>query len=237
MENFDVGGNPIFSDLVEYTNLPVPIVLSRCNYAHIELAAQWYFGNYNADSSLLYYKDPIISNLYLFDLTKYQILVNNMIFDEIKDRNFETFLEYGGGIGQFCINCHKRFPYATIYYYDLDSGISDYARWRFIHNNCTNVIFSSEKDDILNINPNQIFDLVNIMDVVEHVNNPYNLLVLISKHARYILCNYDEVLFNEVYPQHISSFSSAMFFERVVGTRYLWKNKDPDMSQDSPGME
>jgi len=204
----------IFTDLVEYTKLPRPLVLERCNYAVVELAVQWYRRKDNLD----FYRN---NELYLFDLTKYQMVlesqkaITNMII-QLKELGINKVLEFGGGIGEFSLLCDRNRIKSS--YYDLDGKIKDYAVWRFRRHK-SNIIILDEKSDALS----DKWDTVNIMDVLEHIEDPNKILEKLAKNVKYIFCNPEQMLYTIIYPQHISKYDPAMFgFEKVEG--FLWKN-------------
>lgn len=54
----------LLNNLVEYTKLPIELVMERCKYAVWELAYEWHTKETN---TLEYYRK---TDLYLYDLTK-----------------------------------------------------------------------------------------------------------------------------------------------------------------------
>tara|TARA_Y100000310_G_C20436887_1_gene694167 strand:+ start:154 stop:807 length:654 start_codon:yes stop_codon:yes gene_type:complete len=209
----DVNKSEIFNDLVEYSQLPRELVLRRCEYAATELAILWR----KKTSVIDYYTS---TDLYIFDLTKYQLILESgnlidQMINQIKERKLNKILEFGGGIGQFSILCDKNNLKVT--YYDLDGKTKEYASWRFKKNNCSKITIKNE--DPLN----ERWDCVNVMDVLEHLENPNEIILKLKDNAKFIFCNPDEVNYNIFFPQHISKFNLNEYFELVQG--YLWKNK------------
>jgi hypothetical protein len=208
----DISKSRIFNDLVEYTNLPRNLVLQKCADAEKELALLWK----ERKNIIEFYQN---TDLYLFDLTKYQLILEHQkkikeMIGQIKDLNFEKILEYGGGIGEFSLLCFENG--LNISYYDLDGKTKDYALWRFKKHNCD---INIEKSGCLDKN----WDIVNIMDVLEHLEVPEEIIAKLKKNTRYIFCNPNEIQYNELCPQHISKFDLTKDFEHIKG--YLWKNK------------
>jgi len=208
----DISESRIFNDLVEYTNLPRNIVLQKCADAEKELVLSWK----KKKSIIEFYQN---TDLYLFDLTKYQLILENNktienMIKQIKDLKLNKILEYGGGIGEFSLLCFE--GGLDISYYDLNGKTKDYALWRFKKHNCD---INIETINCLNKN----WDVVNIMDVLEHLENPEEIITKLKKNARYLLCNPEKIQYNELCPQHISKFDLAKDFEQIK--EYLWKNK------------
>tara|TARA_Y100000310_G_scaffold32447_1_gene30730 strand:- start:709 stop:1362 length:654 start_codon:yes stop_codon:yes gene_type:complete len=212
-ETIDISKSRIFNDLVEYTNLPRNQVLQKCASSEKELVDLW-----NKKQNILdFYKN---SDLYLFDLTKYQLILehNNKIKEmikQIKELKLNKILEYGGGIGEFSLLCcENKF---SISYYDLDGKVRDYALWRFKKHNCEEINIKNESC------LDEEWDVVNIMDVLEHLENPNEIILKLKEKARYIFCNPFEIKYNKLCPQHISKFDLSKDFEQI--NNYLWKNK------------
>ena len=203
----------IFRDLVEYSKLPPRLVAARCKYAVYELAIQWHYKKNIED----FYKN---SEMYIYDLTQYQILLEShnhikKMINQIKKLKLSRILEYGGGIGEFSLLCHEN--RLKITYYDINGVIKKYALWRF-RKHMANRIDIAKQDTL-----NKKWDIVNIMDVLEHLENPSKIIKKLSLNARYIFCNPNQIKFNFIYPQHISKYNIKKDFEHVE--TYLWKNK------------
>jgi SAM-dependent methyltransferase len=213
MPEIDVSKSRLFQDLIIYTKLPPELVWQRCNYAIFELAVQWHRKKDIED----YYKN---AELYLYDLTKYQLRLEHLkligqIIIQLKGLSALRILEYGGGIGEFSIKCSENNLEVT--YFDLDGVIKNYAIWRFARH-------KSSKVKVAQADPldNQ-WDAINIMDVLEHLEHPEEVIIKLRKNAKYIFCNPNNVKYNVYYPQHISKYDITEDFEYVKG--YLWKNK------------
>src|SRR4030042_3210734 len=94
----DISKTRIFNDLVEYTKIPRALVLQKCANAEKELAKLWK----EKKNVIEFYKN---TDLYLFDLTKYQIILEHQeevkeMIGQIKALKLKKILEYGGGIGE-----------------------------------------------------------------------------------------------------------------------------------------
>jgi hypothetical protein len=211
--NIDVSKSRIFIDLMDYAKYPGELVLQRCQYAATELAFLWN----NRKGILDFYTS---TDLYIYDLTLYQLLLEHngaiaKMIAEIDRLGLKSILEYGGGIGEFSLMCGLHGLQVT--YFELEGKTKEYAKWRFAKHGCGDI--SLGDDGVLD----RIWDCVNIMDVLEHMEDPDPIIAKLAKNARYIFCNPEQVKYNSLYPQHISKFDISPFFENVEG--YLWKNK------------
>ena len=137
----------------------------------------------------------------------------NSMQAQLKEIGAKKILEFGGGIGEFSIRCAKN--ELDITYHDLDGPTKDYALWRF-EKHSADVKIGSETD------LDKKWDLVNIMDVLEHIENPRPIIEKLSKNAKYIFCNPTEVKYNVFYPQHISKVDLDGKFEHVK--EYLYRS-------------
>jgi len=210
----------IFQDLVEFSGLPAELVLKRCQYAVAELAIRWH----QCKGVLNFYQEE---DLYLFDLTKYQLLLEfhdvvKRMIEQIQSLGLTKVLEFGGGIGEFSLRCAEAGIPVT--YYELDGVIKDYALWRFDKHK-TGIKTGLSGLYIVEVNPlPENWDVVNVMDVLEHLEKPEEAIAQLRRHTRYIFCNPEDVKYNDYYPQHIGKFDLTPHFERQEG--YLWKNKE-----------
>ena len=215
--NIIVDRNPIFLDLIEYTKLHKDLAIKRCNYAATELAILWH----SKKSVIDYYTS---TDLYIYDLVRYQMILENagdmeMMLNQVKKIGYPLkILEWGGGIGQFSLLISKD---SVCHYYDLDGPIRDFAMWRFAKSNGNDIIVHDE--DPLD----ESWDIVMIMDVLEHLEDPEKIISKLSDKARYIICNPNKMIHYSIYyPQHISRYQEKLeeFFD-YIGEN-LWKNKN-----------
>lgn len=126
----------------------------------------------------------------------------------------KTVLEYGGGIGEFSLVCSDN--KLDIYYYDLDGLLKEYAKWRF-KKHAANI-------KVMNEEPlNKKWDAVNIMDVLEHLEKPEDVIKKLAENVKFIFCNPQSIQYNVIYPQHISKFDLSPYFEHKG--LHLWTNK------------
>lgn len=213
MKTINVKNSRLFRDLVEFSGLPPKLVSMRCQYASAELSVLWR----KRKSVEGFYKD---NELYIFDLTRYQAMLEayghiRKMVSQIKGLGLRRVLEFGGGIGEFSIVCAEEG--LDVSYFDLNGVIRDYALWRFAKH-CAGVRVIEE-------NPlDEEWDVVNVMDVLEHLENPEEVIAKLREKAKYIFCNPDEIKYDEFFAQHISRYDLTPYFEHVGG--YLWRNKN-----------
>jgi len=211
----NVTDEKLFLDLVEYTKLPVRLCFERCNYAFRELAALWHKKNPKNQAEILeYYRKN--EELYLFDLTTYQLMMKEnvkMMLKQMKELGVKKVLEFGGGTGEFTIQaCQAGFEAA---YFDLDGEIKNYALWRFKKHGVNPKVIDEKTDPLA-----EEWDLVNAMDVLEHLEKPEEVIKKLKEKTKYIFVNPEEIKYNLFYPQHISKYE-LNGFENIE--EYLWK--------------
>lgn len=209
----DICKSRIFKDLQEYTNLSEELLLKKCDTSTKELAIFWN----NKKNIFDFYR----TKLYIYDLTQYQILLENMgiikkLIRQAKKLKAIRILEYGGGIAEFSILCNKNNLDVT--YYDLDGETKKYALWRFEKYDC-NRIKIAEEDPL-----NKKWDIVNIMDVLEHLENYKEVIIKLAKNSKYIFCDPEVQKYDSDYPQHISKYEPFLkdYFKKIEG--HLWKS-------------
>jgi len=248
-KQMDVTELPLMKELVAYYNeeIPAEVIGFRLNHAAPELAYLWHKMKQEGKSAEEYYTDKSVGDLYLADLTKYQLMleVNNLIdkmleqIEEIlKTKDHVKILEYGGGIANFSTRCKHRFgDRAEVFYYDLDGPIRDYAVWR-IKGSKLDINIVDPKEDPLSYefmkeNTPGSWDIVNCMDVLEHIPSGDVGLVIenLGNTADNIFVNPAEIQFNAFFPQHITRYDVSPYFKKKGG--YLWKNRKSQQEKDS----
>lgn len=202
-------------ELADYTGMSKWMCEQRTRYATLELA--WQFEKYK-DDPLQYYKD---SDLYIFDLTMYhqhleQRGVHAWFVEQIKKYGWKKMLDYGGGTGEYTILAEQNGAKTT--YVDVGET-ARYALWRF---GKYNILPTMVVDDD-NFKLDEKYDCIVVMDVLEHLPDPEPMIKKLAECTEYILCNPDEIKYNEIYPQHISKVCLSPYFEQVE--KYLYKRK------------
>ena len=203
----------LLNELVEYTGRDINLVRARCTLAATEIA--WQFANYR-DNPLALYRE---SDLYIFTLTNYQIRMKKArewFRNLIGIHGWKTMLDYGGGIGEHSIIACKEG--VRVDYLDVeDSKTWEYAKWRF-NKHEVNPDMLKEGTPIEND-----YDVIVIMDVLEHLENPKEVIEQMAKHTKYIICNPTEIKYNWLYPEHISRYDLEPYFKHVEA--FLFERK------------
>lgn len=202
----------ILDDLVEYTGRERELVSERCKSARVELAWEWP----KRKDVLEYYRT---SDLYIFDLTLYQAMlipdVNYMI-EEIDLHGIKKVLDFGGGIGEYSIRTLQETK-ANVTYLELKgSKTAEYAQWRFKKHHVKPTVVSEDYPW-----QDEDWDCVFIMDVLEHLENPESVIENLQKRAKYLFVNPEKIMYNPIYPQHISHFELKGFEKVEIN---LYKN-------------
>lgn len=204
-----------FADLAEYTGRDRDLVVHRCGYASIELA--FLFPQYKG-RILDYYRE---TDLYIYALSGYQQMLSEKNFqtwlaESIRYYGWKTMLDYGGGIGEATIvACHNG---VETDYQDVENSKTwDYAKWRF-QKHGVNPKMLKEGTPI-----KKEYDVIVAMDVLEHLENPNEVIKEMADSTNRLICNPDLILYNEKYPEHISKVDISPYFEQVYN--YLYRRK------------
>jgi len=203
----------LYKELAEYLGRDLTLVEARCNGANVEQAWKW--EQYKDDPLKGYRED----DLYIFDLTHYQTRLQKSgmlgwFRRTIRENGWKTGLDIGGGIGEnTIIACEEG---VKMKYCDVKgSKTMEYAKWRFDKYGVYPTI-ENEKYKI-----NMDFDFIVAMDVFEHMVDPKPVIEAVAKHTKYLFCNPDQIMFNWLYPQHISKFTLEPYFRHE--DLYLYK--------------
>lgn len=192
----------IFNDLVAYTQRPEELVKQRCNYSTHELA--WLWESYK-DNPLEFYRE---TDLYIFDLTKYQSMLVptvNFMTKLANDKKITKVLDLGGGIGEYTIRFLQEVEGAEVTYLDLkDSKTVEYAQYRFKKHEVEPTIVDENFDW-----HSQEWDAVIAMDVLEHMEQEVadKAMKALQKNVKYVYANPEQLQYNSLYPQHITRYS------------------------------
>jgi SAM-dependent methyltransferase len=205
----------LYGDLVAYTGREPQLVRARCETAIVELA--WLWAQYR-DNPTAYYT---ATDLYLFDLTKYQSELRRLgvarawaesVCNVREAAGGCRVLDYGGGIGEWALIAALNG--ADVTYFDLDGPTLAYARWRFERHNAPVRVLTSDP-------LGERYDVIVAMDVLEHLPEPQPVIERLAASAPYLYCNPGEVRYDWLYPQHISRYDPRPQFERQGG--YIWR--------------
>jgi len=204
-------------DLIAYTGREPELVRLRCKTAATELA--WLWPQY-ADNPTAFYQ---ATDLYLFDLTQYQLMLRGLRHAEwlaesvegwIGERGGCRVLDYGGGIGEWALIA--ALAGADVTYFDLPGPTLDYARWRFGRYGATVNVTTADPLE-------RDYDVLIAMDVLEHLPDPDPTLARMARRCKFLICNPEQIRYNALYPMHISRYDPSPLFEHVAG--YVWRPK------------
>jgi len=204
-----VRANNLLKDLVEYTGKPLELVKQRAKSAYVELAWIWHNQKHQTPEEILdFYKK---TDLYIFDLTKYQsilVLDVNMMISELKERKLVKMLDLGGGIGEYTKRAIEEAGCDVTFLELKDSKTLDYAKWRFTKHKLKPKIVTEEYPW-----QNEEWDVVFAMDVIEHMTEAEakKTLDALRTKAKYVFANPEFITYNDLYPQHITSFKLEGF--------------------------
>ena len=113
---------------------------------------------------------------YIFDLaywhmTRVQIKFRSKLLSLASGK----VLDYGAGIGDFTLNIYKnKLPTS---YADVGGKTFEFAKWLFKKNSADIIMIDLAKEDI-----SDSYDTIFCVDVIEHVNNPKEVLTKLISH-------------------------------------------------------
>jgi 2-polyprenyl-3-methyl-5-hydroxy-6-metoxy-1,4-benzoquinol methylase len=206
-----------FSELADYTDQDLLLVTERCRTAAVELAWQWNLHNFK--DPIEFYRD---SDLYQFDLSAYQNTLAEsgwhkwylQTLDILKPK---SILDFGGGIGEYSILAHQAGIPKIDFLEVKNSKTLEYALHRFTQH--------SVPVNVLNeFSPLGHYDLIVVMDVLEHLENCQQMIRTFSTIAPYVIANTEMISFNVFQPQHINTPDLSPYFEN--DNNDLWKIKE-----------
>jgi len=154
--------------------------------------------------------DSYIYDLMVHGARQKRNILKNTIGCELAERNVDTVIDFGGGIGGDAIWLAKKGFKVT--YYDLPGKTFDFAKWRFEKYG----LFIETID-----NPDKLkgqYDSVISIEVMEHVNHPVRILMTISdmlKNEGFFLMTESFGGVGEKYPSHLrkNAYFGRFFFE------------------------
>lgn len=208
----------LYQELAEYVKRDIELVKARCQIAHVENAYRWE----EEQDPVSFYK---YNELYIFNLTYYQMrLQKNNIHTwyqyMIKKHGWKSGLDYGGGIGeQTILACEQGVKDMTF----IEVNSSDtykYATYRFRKHKVSKYIKLEDED----FKFERDYDFIVAMDVLEHLENPDEVVKDLAVHTEWLFCNPEQVKYNWLSPQHISKFDLTPYFEHQ--DLYLWRRKN-----------
>jgi 2-polyprenyl-3-methyl-5-hydroxy-6-metoxy-1,4-benzoquinol methylase len=207
-------------ELAEYLGEDPAVVSDRCAAAQRLVAEEW------ISSGLAKGSDPksveqfySARRTYLYDLTAFGAQYPNVPELEFLARTaakarFETYLDFGSGIGSVGIFFARRGLEVTLA--DISPHLLEYAAWRFRRRGLkvNTIDLRSEKL------PENAFQLVTALDVVEHLADPRAVVRSIAASAKrggLFACNVSPAA--SQYPQHITSYEDIAWGLRAAGFR------------------
>ena len=144
-----------------------------------------------------------ITPYYVFDLAYWHAQRNQRSFRrEIVKACRGNVLDYGGGIGDLCIELAKKGLNVT--YADVNGETFKFAEWIFKRRHYKIKMIDLKKEDL-----KEKYDTILCIDVIEHVINPQMTLKRLAEHlrknGRLIITNLDLHKKSKMYPMHLDS--------------------------------
>jgi len=217
----DTSPDGLYKELADWTGEDVQLVRMLCQGAGAVLAKQWNdFNEIMLSPVANFYAS---TDFYLYDLTQYQTMLRThnipvWLRNKIKEYGWKTILDFGGGIGEWSIIAAQEGCNVT--YVDVgDSYTMAYARWRFqMHDPELRIEICHH-----NVAVTGHFDAIIAMDVLEHLEQEQanQLIEQWTRQTDYLFANPEQIKYNFLYPQHITHYNLAPYWEKVEG--YLYK--------------
>ena len=170
------------ADLSEFTGQSIAQIYATCSIASDLVAGKWKatFGDTTPTEEQA---DAFYKNCpeYLYDLTWFwgggTCRTKNAAIEQAKWKEPKAVLDFGCGIGDLCFAMEKACPGATVHGYDINAATSDYMKWRIAkHDYKTQVFVGGEFHW-----PENFYDVIFCMDVLEHMKNPLDYVRKIHK--------------------------------------------------------
>ena len=195
------------SDISSFLNLDEDYVLNHLiNYQPSEMANDWRRNNPKTarDMRNFYAK----TELYIWELTKwhtsslyeFRIAATKFVLENYPKLTHPRVLDYGCGIGTISLNFAEKDYQTTIA--DIPGRTLEYAKYRFSRRNLPVKVYDIKEDfDV----PNEPFDIIICVDVLEHLSYPVKTIHRLARILRpgglaVVFAAWDR---NENYPHHL----------------------------------
>lgn len=212
----------------EYFGLPPETVWPRMQQGTQLLADEWrqmHIDPRREEDLLRFYNQNTVE---AFELLHYNAcgdaFVNYVPALEIsRSRSGRRYLDYGSGIGSGAILFARHGFDLTLA--DISGPLLDFARWRFARRGLTGTFIDLKSQDL----PARDFDIITAFDVLEHTNNPLEII----RKLRQRLCIRGLLAINTPFehdadrPMHIFHDETISRRFRAMGFSYRYEVKAP----------
>lgn len=212
--------NDMVKSLAEYSNITDKETRWLLKSAEKIEAAMWRVQNPKTKKEVeRFYKE---SPFYIFGLAFWHMKQYQKEFrKEIIRFAQGKVLDFGGGIGDMCIELKKNG--FDCQYADISGRIFDFAAWLFQKRNYRVKMIDLSRQKIL-----EKYDTIYCIDVIEHVLNPKEILNNISLHlkknGRLIITNLNISASKEYHPMH---FPTNFITTEYLNSLGLYKGEKP----------
>lgn len=202
----------IVSELAQYFDLPQNIVITTCMNATEQLAGEWRKRGPQTKEEIEKFYIDVASQIYPFELMWY----HSMHFERTSldaligmkyalKLRYRKYLDFGCGVGSHGIVFKKNGFDVTLY--DISTALLDFTQWRFKIRGLDTIVINSEIEI-----PKNYFEMINAMDVLEHVPDPVRILRLLNSSLIIggILCITIPEMPEPEHPLHVSYYSKEI---------------------------
>lgn len=217
----------IIRDLMEYFNLSYRETIYMLKLGSRLNSDLWKTLNPKSEEDIRKFYE--ISPFYVFDLVYWHARIRQNEFrkEVIKIAKGDV-LDYGGGIGDLCVELVKKGYNVT--YADMYGKTFDFAKWLFERRKVPLEMINLSKDDLT-----KKYDTIICIDVIEHVQDQKDLLKKFCKHLKtggyLIIMHLESSGFQEDYPMHFKIDFDAEGLLNSLGLikskkEWLWVKND-----------
>jgi ubiquinone/menaquinone biosynthesis C-methylase UbiE len=170
-------------ELAEYFGTTVDYVIEFWYYSTERLKQEWEAQNPQSEEEVIEFYNK--NTTYIYELSFWHTLHMNLgLIENVRSlelatsRSGRTYLDFGGGTGSNIILFGKHGFQCTLA--DVSSTILDFAKWRLKKRNIKCEIIDLKEQGL----PDNFYDFVTAVEVLEHSANPLQVMETIVKATR-----------------------------------------------------
>ncbi len=217
----------IAEEVAEYFGESVDHVIDYWYYSTEKLKDEWNALSPTTDEEIINFYDSNIT--YIYELSYWHTLHMNLgLIENVRslekaiNRPGRRYLDFGGGTGSNIILFSTHGFDCTLA--DISTSMLDFANWRFINRGIDCSIVDL-KESLL---PEEYYDFVTAVEVLEHVKNPVDIMQKIVKVTKPggIIVAWVPFYADELRPMHlVNELSVADNFVSDLGLVEVWRDE------------
>ena len=197
-------------------------VLENALITSQEELAQLGKNDFDWEKATQFYRDKV-GDLYLFELAAWHLNSSDYIRDTLRlisDNVRGKVLDFGGGIGTHSIAAALSPEVEQVIYCDINPRNLDFVQYRINQLGLTDKVTCCST-----VNKIELFDTIICFDVLEHLSDPSQQLLLFKKmlapQGKLIINWYFFKGFNQEYPFHIDDTDIVEHFFKTLQYNFL----------------